>query len=833
MNISRNRVFLCLLTLLSTGLHAQTCDITQPEKEICKGDNITLTCTTTADTYEWSPGGATTKSITISPGTTTSYSCKATKKGGSTDTDNLISAGDFEFAPTDKVTSEQNKMGDWIKYEYTNWDISGKDIGFGCTTSARNANNVKTAYFAQCPPQHGSWLMVCDGGQSSGTKIWQARDLKLKKGVTYEFRCYASNIDLEYAKHGVSSLAKIKFCIESDEGNKDITNWEYVGNTAGGDLGKWKLISGTYTPTKDLNWAHISIYNSCTETEGNDFAIDNIYFGNKTSTEDVVTTECVTVKVKDCTVEPPTVTLTGTTVCPDKQVTLTPVIGGGPYSAITWYKNGTVLTGETSETLTITSPSTFSATDTYKIKLAGTGGAASAESSADVKTYENADVYITDKVERGKPYKKNGFDIPASETEGKNQIKKSKQISECATAYLTLNIYGKETVRACYGAPLTVTALTKGGSYQWNYEGLTTETITITQADAFLLECMVTFDDGNISIDSITVTADVHPGVNNPKTFEECAGDGPYSINIEPNPSPENYKEFPDKYFWSPKYRWAKNGEDIGETTEPILDNVYFPKTIGGKDEYVLTMTNGLCSEPGTMILISKACRRDPINHILKECQVEKGEITLKPDTEGLEYLWNDGSTNPTLSVGISTPGIYQFKCIIKTSDIEGTDQEENFTLTVNPVKSQEFSDRVLVGTELTKYGFTFSAVETARPGEIVKTKSEKTTQGCDSIVTFTLTVYEIRPIEPMVYFSPNGDGINDLWLIKNIEFHPTAVIQIFDRYHKLLYTCTASEFKGWDGKYNGHDVVRDDYWFIISGESLEKTISGHFALKR
>lgn len=744
MNISHNRVFLCLLTLLSTGLHAQTCDITQPEKEICKGDNITLTCTTTADTYEWSPGGATTKSITVSPGTTTAYTCKATKKGGSTDTDNLISAGDFEFAPTNKVTSEQNKMGDWISYEYTNWDTSGKDIGFGCTTSAKNANNVKTAYFAQCPPQHGSWLMVCDGGQSSGTKIWQARNLKLKKGVTYEFRCYASNIDLEYAKHGVSSLAKIKFCIESDEGTKDVTNWEYVGSTAGGDLGKWKLISGTYTPTKDLNWAHISIYNSCTETEGNDFAIDNIYFGNKTSTEDVITTECVTVKVNEC-----------------------------------------------------------------------------------------ADIYITDKVERGKPYKNNGFDIPASETEGKNQIKTSRQISAHSTAYLTLNIYGKDTVRACYGAPLTVTALTKGVSYQWNYDGLTTETITIPQTDAFLLECMVTFDDGNISTDSIMVTADVHPGADDPKTFEECAGDGPYSITIHPNQSPENYEEFPDKYFWNPKYRWTKNGEDIGETTEPILDNVYFPKTIGGKDDYVLTITNGLCSEPGTVTLISKACRRDPINHTLKECQAEKGEITLKPDTEGLEYLWNDGSTNPTLSVDISTPGIYQFKCTIKTSDIEGTDQEENFTLTVNPVKSQEFSDRVLVGTELTKYGFTFSAAETARPGEIVKTKSEKTTQGCDSIVTFTLTVYEIRPIEPMVYFSPNGDGINDLWLIKNIEFHPTAIIQIFDRHHKLLYTCTASEFKGWDGKYNGHDVVRDDYWFIISGESLEKTISGHFALKR
>ena len=101
---------------------------------------------------------------------------------------------------------------------------------------------------------------------------------------------------------------------------------------------------------------------------------------------------------------------------------------------------------------------------------------------------------------------------------------------------------------------------------------------------------------------------------------------------------------------------------------------------------------------------------------------------------------------------------------------------------------------------------------------------------GCEHHVYFTLNLVSI---EPMIFFSPNNDGLNDLWLVKGIESAPDAYIMIYDRYSKLLYKCKGSEFTGWDGNYNGHGMVQDDYWYVISIPETEEQISGHFTLKR
>lgn len=90
-----------------------------------------------------------------------------------------------------------------------------------------------------------------------------------------------------------------------------------------------------------------------------------------------------------------------------------------------------------------------------------------------------------------------------------------------------------------------------------------------------------------------------------------------------------------------------------------------------------------------------------------------------------------------------------------------------------------------------------------------------------------------IPKLEPMIFFSPNNDGLNDLWLVKGIEDAANATIMIYDRYSKLLYKCKGADFKGWDGTYNKHDMVQDDYWYVIQVPETNETISGHFILKR
>ena len=82
-------------------------------------------------------------------------------------------------------------------------------------------------------------------------------------------------------------------------------------------------------------------------------------------------------------------------------------------------------------------------------------------------------------------------------------------------------------------------------------------------------------------------------------------------------------------------------------------------------------------------------------------------------------------------------------------------------------------------------------------------------------------------------YFTPNGDGYNDTWYIKNLDKRnlENSTISIFDRYGKLLKQYSADN-NSWDGTFNQNILPSTDYWFTIELTN-EKTIKGHFALKR
>jgi len=101
---------------------------------------------------------------------------------------------------------------------------------------------------------------------------------------------------------------------------------------------------------------------------------------------------------------------------------------------------------------------------------------------------------------------------------------------------------------------------------------------------------------------------------------------------------------------------------------------------------------------------------------------------------------------------------------------------------------------------------------------------------GCSSEMDVFLEKI-VMPITIPPYFTPNGDGKNDIWHITNIEFYPDATIYIYDRFDKLLVKLKGSD-AGWDGTYNGHPMPMTDYWYLLYDEALG-TMSGHFILKR
>lgn len=70
--------------------------------------------------------------------------------------------------------------------------------------------------------------------------------------------------------------------------------------------------------------------------------------------------------------------------------------------------------------------------------------------------------------------------------------------------------------------------------------------------------------------------------------------------------------------------------------------------------------------------------------------------------------------------------------------------------------------------------------------------------------------------------FSPNGDGINDIYKAKDgyqsiIEFHA----YIFNRWGQKLYEWD-DPAGGWDGKYNGKDVKQGVYFVLVKAKGAD-----------
>ncbi|MEO0526394.1 MAG: T9SS type B sorting domain-containing protein, partial [Bacteroidota bacterium] len=87
--------------------------------------------------------------------------------------------------------------------------------------------------------------------------------------------------------------------------------------------------------------------------------------------------------------------------------------------------------------------------------------------------------------------------------------------------------------------------------------------------------------------------------------------------------------------------------------------------------------------------------------------------------------------------------------------------------------------------------------------------------------------------IEIPDFFTPNGDGKNDVWAIKNSEGFPDIYVSIFDRYGRQI-----KEFirEGeWNGTYNDSQLPTGDYWYIIklNGPDDPREFVGHVTVYR
>ena len=95
---------------------------------------------------------------------------------------------------------------------------------------------------------------------------------------------------------------------------------------------------------------------------------------------------------------------------------------------------------------------------------------------------------------------------------------------------------------------------------------------------------------------------------------------------------------------------------------------------------------------------------------------------------------------------------------------------------------------------------------------------------------TDSLKVSIMRPITIPNVFSPNGDGINDRWVITNLSDYPSANVKVFDRYGAQVFEST-SYAKPWDGGFNSKPLPVGVYYYIIDLRNGFKAFTGSITI--
>jgi len=80
--------------------------------------------------------------------------------------------------------------------------------------------------------------------------------------------------------------------------------------------------------------------------------------------------------------------------------------------------------------------------------------------------------------------------------------------------------------------------------------------------------------------------------------------------------------------------------------------------------------------------------------------------------------------------------------------------------------------------------------------------------------------------------FTPNGDGVNDIWNITALQGYPGCTVTILNRYGVVVYNSNGYP-KAWDGTYNGKALPVGTYYYIIDLKNGRKKLAGSVTILR
>jgi len=101
---------------------------------------------------------------------------------------------------------------------------------------------------------------------------------------------------------------------------------------------------------------------------------------------------------------------------------------------------------------------------------------------------------------------------------------------------------------------------------------------------------------------------------------------------------------------------------------------------------------------------------------------------------------------------------------------------------------------------------------------------------GCTSSADVFVKV--LKQLQIPNVFTPNGDGINEKWEVKNLKDYTDCKVEIFNRYGQVVYH-SLGYLNEWDGTLNGKALPAATYYYVINLKIAAKPISGFVDIVR
>lgn len=213
---------------------------------------------------------------------------------------NLVPNGSFESSDVTDVATDGSVNGFVSEYlnirDFYNLTAEGAyAIGENPSGSYGNPyfpNGANVGVFGGRVPASGfgdhtsgsGMMMIVNGASDTSKYVWQLADeISVSAGKTYRFEAWTSTFGLN--GNPGEALAEMRFEISLDAG----TQWQQLGVTRSvANTAAWQqtYVDGQFTASAEVL---VRLMNNQSAVGGNDFAIDDIFFGEVTGSSPVVT----------------------------------------------------------------------------------------------------------------------------------------------------------------------------------------------------------------------------------------------------------------------------------------------------------------------------------------------------------------------------------------------------------------------------------------------------------------------------------------------------------------------------------------------------------------